>query len=293
MVKDSQGVSMSTGNLISYDLLTKYTAIGGYLFPCCWPNSGKCGCGRNHQGRDIGKVPLLEHGYKDKHRTQTLLGIREFIRRYKTPNFGGHFPGHIILDVDRGKGGFEALERLQQYIGKLPKTLTDLSGTLGLHIFYRLPEDYRWIKADELPGYSGIDVKINGYVILPPSLHVCGNRYKVYLDLPVVDAPEPLLNLFQRTQDLPHADCQSGELITINQDNWLISRAGGYRRCGDTEEVIIRKLRIDLERCPTLDINDPYTEADLTRIARSACKYPADRARHLDFRRPQRLEVSL
>jgi hypothetical protein len=91
-----------------------------------------------------------------------LLGIQEFILQYTTPNFGGHFPGHIILDVDVVKRGYKALSRLQQNIGPLPTTLTDLSGMLGLHIFYRLPEDYRWIKADELPGYPGIDVKING-----------------------------------------------------------------------------------------------------------------------------------
>jgi Bifunctional DNA primase/polymerase, N-terminal len=259
-----------------YEILQKFTVIGGFIIPCCWPVNGKCGCGRNHEGRDIGKVPLLEHGYQDKRRTQNLLGIREFVQKYGTPNWGCHFPGHIILDVDKGKGGFEALTKLQQDIGLLPKTLTNLTGGGGLHILYKLPVSHLSLSASTLPGYPGIDVRIKAYIILPPSLHVSGNRYRIHHDLPVVEAPESLLNLFNKPQDLPQPDCQPGALITSNQDNWLISYAGYYRYRGDTEDQIRRKLKIDLERCPTLDANDPWTEADMTRLTKSAGRYPVD-----------------
>lgn len=266
-------IASANSNIIS--VLTKYTAIGGYILPCCWPVDGKCGCGRNHQGKNIGKAPLLEHGYQDKRRTQTIFGIQGFIREFKTPNFGGHFPNRIILDIDKPKGGFDSLTKLQHDIGDLPRTLTDLTGSGGLHIFYHLPEAYRWISASELPGYPGIDVRIHAYVILPPSLHVCGNRYSIYLDLPVVEAPESLLSIFKKPQDIPRTAVNPGEPITLNQDCWLIKRAGSYRFYGDTADQIMRKLRIDLERCPTLDANHPYTEKDLQRMIGQADKWAA------------------
>ena len=36
------------------------------VLPVCWPTpDGECGCGRRHQGKEIGKAPLTKHGWHD------------------------------------------------------------------------------------------------------------------------------------------------------------------------------------------------------------------------------------
>jgi putative DNA primase/helicase len=66
----------------------------------------------------------------------------------------------------------------------------------------------------------------------------------------------------------------TGETIPQGtQDIWLFKRAMGYHAKGDTEEIIIAKLKIDVSRCPQ-NPGQPYTERDFIRIARSAMKYP-------------------
>jgi hypothetical protein len=64
-----------------------------------------------------------------------------------------------------------------------------------------------------------------------------------------------------------------GELIPRGKQNtWLFLRASGYRRHGDTEEVIFQKLKLDLLRCDQ-DSTNPFTDKDLRTIAKSACRY--------------------
>ena len=63
----------------------EYVDKGFLVFPCCWPTeSGVCGCGRNHKGRDIGKRPLTDHGFQDA--TQTHQGVKEYWTRWPNAN---------------------------------------------------------------------------------------------------------------------------------------------------------------------------------------------------------------
>jgi hypothetical protein len=77
-----------------------YIARGYSVLPLCWPNADHtCGCGRNHDAKDIGKAPLTTHGLKDA--TQTQLGIQEYWRRWPQANVGIAIPpGHFVLDID-------------------------------------------------------------------------------------------------------------------------------------------------------------------------------------------------
>jgi hypothetical protein len=86
-----------------------YVNNGFLVIPLCWPKGdGACGCGRNHQAKDIGKVPLTRHGLKDA--TQTLQGVQDYWGRWPQANVGLAIPpGHFVLDVDIEHGGFESL----------------------------------------------------------------------------------------------------------------------------------------------------------------------------------------
>ena len=109
------------------------------VFPVCWPNgTNACGCGRNHQGRDISKVPMTKHGLKDATLDKDLA--TRYWQYWPSANIGITIPeGHFVLDIDVGHGGFKSLEKMQSDHGNLPHTLCALTGGGGAH---------QWFKAD-------------------------------------------------------------------------------------------------------------------------------------------------
>lgn len=81
--------------------------------------------------------------------------------------------GWAVLDVDPRHGGHLSLAALEQRVGALPGTVMQITGGDGLHIVYRSP-------GVPLPGTlgPGLDVKLNGYILLAPSVHSSGGRYR-------------------------------------------------------------------------------------------------------------------
>lgn len=81
--------------------------------------------------------------------------------------------GWAVLDIDPRHGGDQSYSVLEQRVGVLPGTVMQLTGGGGLHIIYRTP-------SVSLPGTlgPGLDVKHNGYILLAPSIHSCGRRYR-------------------------------------------------------------------------------------------------------------------
>ena len=82
----------------------KYIARGFPVMPLCWPGQDQCcGCGRGHQGKQIGKVPLTEHGSKDA--TLTQEGVNEYWGKWPDANVAIVIPeGYFVLDVDADRG---------------------------------------------------------------------------------------------------------------------------------------------------------------------------------------------
>ncbi|TDU89448.1 bifunctional DNA primase/polymerase-like protein [Kribbella voronezhensis] len=81
----------------------------------------------------------------------------------------GAASGVLVVDVDPAHGGMNSLanlitERL------IIQTLRVVTGTDGLHLYYRHPGQH--MLSRPLPGSPGIDIKADGgYVVLPPSIH--------------------------------------------------------------------------------------------------------------------------
>lgn len=96
--------------------------------------------------------------------------------RYPTAMIGAVVPGPLmVLDIDpRNGGGIEALEDV---LGPLPRTLTAWSGRDdgGRHLYLMRPPGR--VSSRRLP--TGIDLKVSGYCIVPPSVHpATGLRYR-------------------------------------------------------------------------------------------------------------------
>ncbi|WP_020388538.1 bifunctional DNA primase/polymerase [Kribbella catacumbae] len=81
----------------------------------------------------------------------------------------GAVSGLLVVDVDPAHGGTASLHHLVNE-GLLPHTLRVITGSGGLHLYYRHPGQP--MPSRPMPGRSGIDIKADGgYVVLPPSIH--------------------------------------------------------------------------------------------------------------------------
>lgn len=118
------------------------------------------------------------------------------------PNIGlvaGARAGFWILDVDPRNLGHETLGKLVAAHGAPPQTVTAITGSGGLHFYFKWPPGERSWRRTAGPG---LDV-IKGdapYAIAPPSRHVSGGSYRWAPGLspdevPLADAPAWLLAL--------------------------------------------------------------------------------------------------
>lgn len=156
------------------------------VLPLHWPTYPGCSCGRT-DCRAVGKHPLTLNGKDDA--TDDPDMITQWWTRWPEANIGVRPPvGTIVLDIDPRNGGDEriiALARrygtptkdrygLPAYYDDIPRGRMVWTGGGGLHI---------WMLYDgPVPGRlaTGIDVKSHsGYVVMPPSLHESGGRYRV------------------------------------------------------------------------------------------------------------------
>lgn len=113
-----------------------------------------------------GKRPVTAHGHLDATTDPRIIRRLWADRDW---NIGSPVPDSLLVfDVDPRNGG--DLQELEQVAGvALPDTLEVTSGRRdgGRHLYYLRPftNPYR----GSIP--HGIDVKINGYMVMPPSIH--------------------------------------------------------------------------------------------------------------------------
>jgi len=121
-------------------------------------------------GKD--KTPLVEW----KQFTQRLATedeVRGWWTKYPEANIGiitGKISNITVVDIDKKSGGLETLKTLD-----LPDTLISQTGGGGMHYFYQYQEGMN----NRAGVYQGVDIRgEGGYVVVAPSLHVSGERYK-------------------------------------------------------------------------------------------------------------------
>jgi hypothetical protein len=262
---------MNVSTTAKAEAALEYIAMGFPVIPLCWPTQdGPCGCGRGHEGKSIGKVPLTEHGLNDA--TQTQAGVNEYWQKWPDANVAIVIPeGYFVLDVDAEKGGHESLDIIQEQHAKLPATMSVITGGGGLHL---------WFKADgihnttALAGFSGLDVRgVGGYVVAPPSIHRSGNEYAWVDRRPIAVAPDWLITLCTNKQQPSSNSYKVGqaELIPEGQRNQtLASKAGTMRRAGFSSEAIFEALaNLNRESC-----QPPLPDEEVRNIANSVGRYP-------------------
>lgn len=161
-----------------------YAVRGWRVFPVHGIVDGRCSCQRDCSSP--GKHPLVRRGLHEG--TTDRRVIEEWLARWRFANIAISTGELVVIDIDLPS----ALVSLDALIGKLPRTLTTLTGGGGVHLYFR-GRNLR-NHAGYLPGLgelSGIDLRATGgYVVAPPSLHISGNRYE-WLDESVPTAAAP------------------------------------------------------------------------------------------------------
>ena len=149
------------------------------VFPCKWTGP-------------YAKAPMTVNGHLNA--TMDPDQIKLWWTKWPDAMIGAVVPDTcIVIDVDPRNGG--DLEKLVAIVGDLPPTLTVWSGRNdgGRHLYYRRPAGT--LTSTRLP--EGIDLKVNGYCIVPPSIHpATGLQYR-WEDHPVASLPDRLRELLR------------------------------------------------------------------------------------------------
>lgn len=274
------------------DRAIQYARAGFPIFPLCWPdpaNDYKCGCGRNHEGGNIGKVPLTVDGLKSA--TTNIGLVQDWWQRWPKANIAYAIRSdQFILDVDVGHNGFESLETLQYLIGNLTETLLITTGGGGHHYYYKTPRTVR--NTTRLAGLEGLDIRgTGGYVVVPPSLHRSGSFYEKspVWPGPITEAPTDLLELVtsnnRQSTGQTRFNEPSGVLSEGTRNAGLASLAGSLRAKGMSEDAILAALlSFNQQQC-----RPPLSDREVETISKSYGRYPAG---NLDSYRGNKQEQS-
>ena len=78
----------------------------------------------------------------------------------------------LVVDIDDTDAVYDIIDELS-----LPtKTLVAQTGGGGIHLFYKLNG---LVVPSRIRAFPGVDIKAErGFVVLPPSIHKSGNRYR-------------------------------------------------------------------------------------------------------------------
>ena len=124
----------------------------------------------------------------------------------------------------------------------------------------------------------GLDIKgEGGAIVVAPSLHAGGNRYRWRNAAPIADAPEWFLLLLREAQkSRANGSAAIGVAIPEGRRNdTLTSLAGTMRRRGmGFDEIEAALLVTNNKRC-----DPPLAEDEVRKVASSVCRYmPAGEA---------------
>jgi hypothetical protein len=202
---------------------------------------GKCSCGK--ECGTPGKHPRyheddLQNGVHNATTDKTI--IEKWWQRWPVANIGiatGKDSFDVLdADIDETVNGLETLADLQLKHGPLPETPEQITGGGGRQFFFEYSSEI----ANRVKFAPGLDTRSEGgLVVVPPSLHISGNRYKWHVPpdkTPLAKCPAWLLDTI--------GSCITGDGIVLppdisfevgSHDNTLFSIAWHLAKGGMSE----------------------------------------------------------
>lgn len=175
------------------DYALAYAGKGWHVFPCWWIEDGACAC-RDVSCKSPGKHPigqLVPRGHIDA--SIAPQRISSWWRQFPKANIAVYLSASNLcaIDIDPRNGGNYTMEQIEATHGPVRSDVLAYTGGGGEHRVFAAPNDL-----SGLPGKlgPGIDVKLNGYIVVEPSVHISGRAYSWEAESdPLADAtPSPL-----------------------------------------------------------------------------------------------------
>jgi hypothetical protein len=247
------------------------------VFPVCGIRAGKCDCGRPDCSSP-GKHPLTANGFRDA--TTDEAQIRAWWGRWPNANIGmptGAVSGYFVLDVDLPDGP-ASLDALIKQHGGLPECARSITGSGGEQYFFANPGELEIRNSAGALG-PNLDVRGNGgYVVLPPSFHASGRKYK-WLDtqhtmraLGPVDAPAWLIEGAAKPASSKRPDegapCEGIREGKRNDQLYRLARSLRTKR--HSKEAVLRMLQM----ANAVECRPPLSAGEIEAIVANAFKQP-------------------
>jgi hypothetical protein len=247
------------------------------VFPVYGISDGKCDCGQP-DCKSPGKHPLTANGFRDASTDEAQT--RVWWGRWPNANIGmptGAVSGYFVLDVDLPDGP-ASLEALIKQHGGLPGCARSITGSGGEQYFFANPAEPEIRNSAGALG-PNLDVRGDGgYVVLPPSLHASGRKYR-WLDaqhtmraLGSVDAPAWLIERAAKPASSKRPDNGApGEGIREGERNDQLYRlARSLRAKRHSKDAVLRML----QTANALECLPPLSAGEIEAIVANAFKQP-------------------
>ncbi len=241
-----------------------YASSGFYVFPVWHASGGICACGApdasspDHPRAKHPIAALCPNGKDDA--TRDPGTIRAWFKNAPHANLGIETAksGLITLDVDVA-GSKQGRESLAEIDSELPSTLTALTGSGGLHAYYRQPNDLA--PFSRIGVRPGIDLIGNGYVIAPPSIHVSGKPYIWLTTFEIAPLPKVLRDLRRaHIERVPLVEIGHTPIPEGGRNNALFKLGAALRSTAIGHDAI--RASLHLENLRRFQPPLPYAEVD-------------------------------
>lgn len=229
----------------------------------------------------MSKIPWTKHGLNDWDTNKD--NIRDFWLHNPTANVGVACgaPSHglVVIDLDthNGSDGISTLKEWEVEHGKLPETVTAITGSGGRHLLYRCDREIR----NSTNGELGVDIRGDGgFIVAPPSIHPDGPAYEWSIspdDMEVATANGQVYEFIDFVRPNRHkaADGALSERFELpgaidhDRNVTLFKYGSSLRARGLSEPEIVQLVTMaNSTRC-----RPPLDDAEVTKICGSVTRY--------------------
>lgn len=218
---------------------------------------GNCSCGKPNC-TEVGKHPATPNGQNDATTDTTVIPTWWPPAQPRNVGAAAKPSGFFVIDIDPRNGGDTSFEKLEENLNyPFVPTVEAITGTYlvngrevrGRHLYLAYDSDIPLIskfnKKHKLPG---IDIKHNGYIVLPPSRHASGVTYEwkhghAPWEMDMAQPPTELLEMIQKSGSSasPKLALPSGELMETIANARTTTPYGAAALAAELRELSLAK----------------------------------------------------